>query len=458
MKKTLFISALFYTSLFFAQGKLEGAISSKGIISNGDTNPFWMYSNQRGRLDQETTFNTLAQLKYSYAFNENSRLDFGGGLLYKNGLWDDVYIDELYGSYSYKQLALDIGIKQRPEQYMGLSSTNGDVLWSNNSMAMPGIRLGLNEPFLVFPFAATKFNIAHYEMNDDRFVEGTMVHYKSVYLDVRPTPKDIISWEMYHYVQWGGVSPTYGRYPEDFDNFQRLFLGRSSLGDTNSSDKANAYGNHLGAYELKYIRKRDHYDLTFYYLLPFEDRSGRYLNNFPDGVWGLFFDIHEGELLKGLSLEYVQTVSQSGRYAPLGQEGEGDLPGTFKGGDNYFIGNQYASGWTYRNQIIGLPFIFKQEDGHPFTNSRSYVLHVGATGHFWNLDYKAKLSYVENLGTYPGVANSTGPLDPHERALYSYFEFVYPTEYGQFTLELGQDFSNIRSDVGGASLGYTYTF
>ena len=372
----------------------------------------------------------------------------GGGLLYKNGLWDDVYIDEAYATYRYKTFEADLGVKQRPEKYMGLSSVGGDVLWSNNAMAIPGLRLQLTEPIKIFNWMYTKAQIAHYELNDDRFVEGAKIHFKSFYLDLRLTPRDIISGELQHYVQWGGTSPVYGKYPENFGAFIDVFLGSEGGSDASGPDQANAAGNHLGSYEFNYRRSGEVYDFTFYHQSLFEDSSGRNLNNFPDGVWGLFFDFHDGELLKGLNLEYVQTVSQSGRYGSTS-----GLSGTFSGGDNYFIGNQYASGWTYRNQIIGLPFTFKEEDGHPFTNSRSYVFHAAATGHFWQLDYKAKLSYVENLGTYGQ------PLNPHEKAIYSYGQLIYPTEnYGNFSLEAGLDHSNTRNTTAGLSVGYQYAF
>lgn len=431
-----------------AQDDLSVSIQTKGIFSSDAQNPFWLYANQRGRVDQKTNFNALAQLSYSYAFNEDSSLELSGGLLYKDGLWEDVFVDELYASYSYKKLQIDLGVKQRPEKYYGLSSVGGDVLWSNNAMAMPGLHIQITEPIKIFNWMYTKGQIAHYEQNDERFVDGTKVHFKSFYLDLRLTPRDIISGKLQHYVQWGGTSPTYGEYPEGFSDFVDVFLGRA--GDENASqpDQLNAVGNHLGSYEFNYRRSGARYDFTFYHQSIFEDSSGRNLNNFPDGVWGLFFDFHESEILKGLNFEYVQTVSQSGRYATTP-----GLNGYFKGGDNYFIGNQYASGWTYRNQIIGMPFIFKEEDGHPYTNSRSYAFHAGATGHFWELDYKAKLTFVENLGTY-GT-----PVDPHEKAIYTYGQLIYPTtSYGNFSLEAGLDHSNLRNTTAGLSLGYTYSF
>ncbi|MGB5943183.1 MAG: capsule assembly Wzi family protein [Leeuwenhoekiella sp.] len=454
MKFSVFKITLFFL-MFAANASAQDGFSSevmaRGFFASGENNPFWMYSNQKGRIDQQTDVNGLVASAYLWEINENSSLKFKGGLAYKNGLYDDdFYVDELFASYRWKTIYAHLGVRHRDTHFQGISSVGGDVLWSNNARALPGLELGLSEPFKIFKWFYAQPKIAHYELNDTRFQEGAQVHFKSLYLDLRFSPKDILSGELKHYVQWGGFNPrndTPGnQLPEGFTDFIKVFFGSRGGENATNSDQVNVLGNHIGSYELKYRRLGETMTITAYHQSIFEDQSGRELNNFPDGVWGILLEPKNNKLLSGIILEYVQTVSQSGRF--ISRDGS---TGSFSGSDNYFIGNTYDSGWTYQDRIIGLPFIFKEEDGYPFTNSRSYVYHLGATGQISKLNYKLKLSYVENLGTYGR------PID--EKAVYSFADLVYPTSYGDFLISVGADLGNgVREDTFGGSLGYRYNF
>ena len=160
-------------------------------------------------------------------------------------------------------------------------------------------------------------------------------------------------------------------------------------------------------------------------------------------MWGAYVEPKQVSWLDAVVLEYVQTVSQSGR----------PTPGVFgKEGDRYFTNGTYRTGWRYQNRIIGWPFILGKANGIGNLNDRSYVVHLGATGSFGKLRYKGKLSYATNLGTYD-VAYT-----PREHAVYSYGELAYKTAFGVFTAYLGADLSNRTRDVMGVGLGYQYQF
>ena len=80
------------------------------------------------------------------------------------------------------------------------------------------------------------------------------------------------------------------------------------------------------------------------------------------------------------------------------------------------------------------------------------MLHLGATGSFGKLQYRGKLSYVTNLGTY------ATPYQPREHVLYGYGELAYATSFGAFTGYAGLDWSDRTRNTLGVGLGYTYRF
>ena len=248
---------------------------------------------------------------------------------------------------------------------------------------------------------------------------------------------------MKHYVQFGGTSPVYGEQPDGFSDYVRVFFGSSGGAEASGGDQINSLGNGLGSYELAYEFTRPTYYLKLYHQNIFEDASGIELNNFPDGVWGAYLEPEGISWLDAIDLEYVQTVSQSGR----------PVAGIYgKEGDRYFYNFTYRSGWTYDRRVIGLPFILPGAYDAENYNDRSYVVHFGATGSYGNWQYRGKISYATNLGTY------NFPYNSREHALYSYGELRYTTTFGVFTGTLGLDWSDRVQNTLGVGLGYQYRF
>ena len=424
------------------------AITGMGLTATGSENPFWMYSNQYGRLDAETQFLGLLQASYTKQFNEKNRLEIGGGLLANDGIYDGVKADELYAAYTWNWLEINAGIKHREEKLGGISSVGGDIIWSNNARALPGVYIQMLKPLKIFKWFEASATFGHYFLEEDRYVTNAQVHHKSLELALVFSENDRLSGSMKHYVQFGGTSPVFGKQPTDFKNLINIFFGQgaASGGGAFDGEQVNSLGNGLGSYELAYAMTRDAYNLRLYHQSLFEDTSGIELSNFPDGVWGAYLEPKALSWLDAVLFEYVQTVSQSGRF------GNSSNGGSFSGGDSYFWNGIYQTGWNYQNRIIGLPFIISGAYGQRNVNDRSYVAHLGATGSVRGLHYKAKLSYVTNLGTYGN------PYQPKEQALYSYLELGYTTSFGLFTGFAGLDWSDRVQNTLGVGLGYRYQF
>ncbi|MAW94049.1 MULTISPECIES: capsule assembly Wzi family protein [unclassified Leeuwenhoekiella] len=451
MKKLFIYLNLILMASLQAQDSLVTSIELRGMASSGDTNNFWFYANQKGRVDEQTNFYALAETSSKNTLNENSHFELGGGLLYKDGLYDGVIVDQLYGTYQWKILKADVGVKHRDEKFSGISSVGGDIIWSNNARALPGVYIQMTEPFKIFKWFEAKATFGHYFLGDDRVVQDAQVHHKSLELALVFSPGDRLSGSMKHYVQFGGTSPDprFGKQPSGFRDFIDVFFGQgSSSAGSFDGEQVNSLGNGLGSYELAYDLTRENFYLRMYHQSLFEDTSGIELSNFPDGVWGAYLEPENWGFIDAIIYEYVQTVSQSGRFS------KDPSQGSISGSDSYFWNGIYNTGWQYHNRIIGLPFIIpdRVNPQSKNINDRFYVHHLGATGSLGKFNFKGKVSYVKNLGTYGR------PYPVSEKAIYSFLELTYPSNFGSFTGLFGVDYSNLSKENLGIGLNYRYQF
>ena len=66
--------------------------------------------------------------------------------------------------------------------------------------------------------------------------------------------------------------------------------------------------------------------------------------------------------------------------------------------DYYYANYQYISGWTYKGNIIGNPFI--NDDGTEAGFDERKVVHIGAQGKIGLYDYQMKLSRKINANDF----------------------------------------------------------
>ncbi len=427
------------------QDGFYGKFSAAGVAHRDEGNPFWIYANQYGRLDKETSLYGLAETGYRTHFNADNSLQITAGILADNGQGNKVFIDQLYARYAHKNFRIDIGAWHRETPLHDLSAVGGDIIWSGNARALPGVEIQFLKGVPIFDWLTFNGKLGHYLLGEDRYVNNAQVHYKNIQLHFRFSKRDKLSLKLSHYAQFGGISPRYGKQPGGFLNYLKIFIGSNGGTTATESDQINALGNHLGSYSITYTMKRNDFELQLYHQTIFEDTSGRELRNFPDGVWGVYFQPKKHTFFDALLYEFVQTVSQSGKFiAPPN--------GNFSGGDNYFGNSLYQSGWTYKSSIIGLPFIIPENDGTGIKINRSYVHHLGIAGRVKVINYTLKASFVRNLGTY------NKSMRPSEHAFYSYIALDYPTAIGTFKAQLAADLSDQKKELFGLGFGYSIDF
>ncbi|MEP6262970.1 MAG: capsule assembly Wzi family protein [Gillisia sp.] len=439
--KVFFPLFFFIISSSFAQLQFSGNFTGKGIVYSGDESPFWIHSNQRGRVNEKSNVSGVISGLSSFNISENARFSLGLGALYQDGYIDALQLDESYLGFDNSWLAIHIGRKQRAELYKGLSASNENILWSLNARPMPGISFKTTRPVYFLKSAGLAFeaSLEEFITDDERYVKNTRVHHKSFYLIFDKIPNWEFTAGIEHFVQWGGTSPVFGKLPGSFDDYLRVFTGKEGSDDVGGQE-ANALGNHLGSYIGGIKTSINNYNVEIIYNHLFEDGSGRVLANTPDGRYGIFVSAPEqGKWIDAFMYEFYYTKNQS-KNSP-----------TTDGADNYFNNNLYRSGWTYESRILGVPFIFLDEDRFRVINNKMMAHHIGISGvAFSKLPYKLLSSYRKNYGAKGG-----GQI--RNNILSSYVDLNVYQNLFQVNVQLGADFISDASPNFGAGLQLSKT-
>ena len=451
MKQNLLVFLFFSFFLNVQAQNIEfsGHVNATGLLYKDDSSPFWLHTNQRGRIDELTNFSGLISTNAFYKFSENSNLEFGLGALYQDGYTDKLQLDEAYLAFNNSWLGIVAGRKQRKELYRGLSATNQSILWSLNARPLPGIRLFTTRPIFFKNNRGLGFqaSLEEYLMDDERFVENTRLHHKSFHLVYKSSPKFQISAGLRHFVQWGGTHPEFGDLSSDFEAYTRAVTGRGAgedTGDGISEQEINGLGNHLGSYEINIKTILAGYNVELIYNHLFEDGSGSLLRNTPDGRYGIFIEDPLAPLdswIQAVMYEFYYTKNQS-KNTP-----------TTDGQDNYFNNNLYRSGWTYESRVLGLPFITTGPDRFRINNNKIIAHHLGIGGMaFRKVPYRFLGSFRKNYGG-KGSANTNG-----NHVVSTYLDLKLLQNIVNLNLQLGTDFSEIEGPNFGAGVSISKSF
>jgi hypothetical protein len=447
MRTTLLIFFLLSIGISQSQSiEWGGELSATGVVSSENSIPFWVYTNTQGALGRMTNFSGTASLNASYTTGSHN-FETGAAFFYRDGvIADNFQRRDLFFRYSNSWVKATLGAAMRPVLAEGLSATNKDFLNSGNARPLPGLLIEANEPVKISETFSIDWGIAHYALNDDRFVDDVRVHYKRLGVITTFNERNKFTVSLQHFAQWGGTSPVFGPLKDDFSAFVDVFFARETAETGIEGETLNALGNHLGSLLLNYELMNSWGTFSIYHDHYFEDGSGTRFANFPDGVWGVFFQPQNNSIISAVLYEYIDTLDQSGISVGSGF-------------DNYFNNNVYRSGWRYDAFIIGMPFFISDSSipitasTQPITSNRTRAHHIGIAGKLKMLDWKFKTSYVENKGLL------SRPFEQTIRNWYNYTEISYTTEkLGTFKLLTGLDLSNYSDTLLGGGITYIYSF
>ena len=384
-------------------------IHSSAGLSSDTKLPFWLAANQYGSVPESdfSLLNTSIFKTYD-APDKNFDISYKASATGFIAQENKLLLNELYLGIRFKNIVLDFGAKNDAVLWNNLSSSNGNIIKSINSRAMPGINIKTNN-FITLPFAKSwlefKGNFAHYLMNDTRFVDNTNLHHKSLHFKTMLSSTFGIIAGLDHYVQWGGNSPLFGPQPNSFNDYIKIVFGAEGDDSATQNDQFNALGNHVGSYLLQFNYQGQKANYYFYYSHPFEDTSGREMTNWQDGLYGFFIDFKKQKaFVSHLLTEFTYTKTMS------------NIPRSASGADNYFNNSIYKSGWTYYGKTIGSAYFTpKQEDengiisGVILGDNRFSAINIGANGFFKSVSYRLLLSHTTYHGWF-GQEYDTNPF------------------------------------------------
>ena len=450
----------------------------------GDYLPFWSRTGRNGIVPYSSSALVIGGADAKYNAKNGIYFESGANLVGSiesqnpiNPTRTNAIVDRLYVGGGWKMLHLDVGMKPRENELGDLSISGGNVLWSNNARNVPGIN-GWSD-WIYFEkghWFGFKGNIGHYQMIDNRYVTGTMLHNKSLSLKAAAGRKVDLIFGVDHWAQWGGVSPREGAQPSSLIDYWRIICVQAGGEDATASDQLNVLGNHLGREYWRVDWRASRFTMTFQYDMPFEDNGGiKKLQNFPDGVWSLKFSFADRDaFVTDVIGEFINTTWQAGDVhdRPATEEEmkhqnpESPYYGrvVIGGLDNYFNNSTYASGWTNYGRVIGLPLLLTSapnEDGivKGIVNTRVRAYHVGVKGNvFDGVPYIFKSTYSSNWGRYHIGESNFFYTKPWQLSLALEFEFGREVTNLPLTLGVGAygDFGKLYQNSVGLTLRFVY--
>lgn len=392
-----------------------------GAVS--DRLPFWLYTNTTGKLSPDTYLWGNIGVYTPFSKPHTRSFDYSFGIEGTGALGKDknrIFVNQLFGRLRWQNILLDVGMVNRTMLYDGLSASNGDMLYSGNTRNMPGISLS-SWDYIKFPWIgkwlAFKFKYAEYLMTDDRYMDKTHVHNKLVAGKLTIIPQLSIEAGIEDYAQWGGKDPVRGKLKYNMKSYLDMVKIKSGGENASLSDQINKLGNHIGQHFARINYEHSKFKAVLYHNHMFEDGSGMKYQNWPDGLYGLYFTRKKNSnWFKSFVYEFYYTKSQSGprhdRPATPEEMEQQDTSSYFYGrvvlggNDNYLNHGEYRSGWTLYNQCIGAPFFSPKPPvagiSNGIYNNRFYAHHLGILGNLplWDICYKLMCSYSRNYGTH----------------------------------------------------------
>ncbi len=485
LNKTIFsIIALFiFISASARKWEVDWGGTANALVGSGEYLPFWARTGNDGIMPYTSSGVLTFGADVSYGDKEGWNFAAGTNLVgavvsaspvSERGAYG--LVDRMYFSGSWKMLHLDLGMKPRERELEDISISGGNVMYSRNSRNIPGINAWSD--WIYFEkghWVGVRGNVAHYQMIDNRYVKGTMLHNKSISIKFALGRNVDLTGGFEHWAQWGGDSPLYGKQPVSIKDFIRVFLAKQGGEGATVSDRVNVLGNHLGKEYVRIDWRAEKFTLTAQYDKPFEDRSGMQLKNMPDGIWSLQCSFNDRESwVTDVIYEFITTTWQSGplhdRPATDEERAEQDPDDFYYGRivlggcDNYFGNSEYKSGWTNYNRIIGCPILLPSapdENGMTLSmaSTRVRAHHIGLKGVAFNkLPYKFLATYSRNFGKYHQAETSLFEKTPQQLSLALELEFgrrMFDLPIG-LTVGAYGDFGELYQDSVGLTLKFIY--
>ena len=409
-------------------------VELEGYASTSPDTPFWLRANQFGTVPLQSPavvggFRYTLDYRKKLATEHDSLIpkarlfSWGVGVnpLISVGAKSTIIIPEAYVKLKLGPMELYSG---RWRQIIGVGDSllsSGFMIMSGNAIPIPKVQLA-TQGYVPLQFLRSILSInagfAHgWFLNS--YIQNSYLHQKYLYLRVgKPSATLKIYMGLNHQVQWGGhadyllESPfaINGRLPSSLEDYVNVVLARRTKEyDTTrhtSFDNLYRIGNQVGSQDAGVEITTRKARILAYYQHSFEDVSGVFFQNVPDGLYGLSWQRRHPRNPETFSVtrvvaEFLTTLDQSGAifWQPNSY---------FQGNDNYFNHGQFKQGWSYRGRSLGTPFIAPYTElasdvpvSDFFTDNRVQMYYLGAAGNLTQkVHWTTRLAFSRHLGTY----------------------------------------------------------
>lgn len=259
--------------------------------------PFWLWANTDGKIETDNIFLNLSEINAAgiLLFSDSkSFIKAGADLVYgmgNNNNNNNKYFqpNQLFTGFNLNNWELNIGMYHNKLLLDGLSTCNGNIAMSRNARPYPriGISVSKYKPVpLLDKFLSFKGEFDEGILNDDRYVDRTHLHHKSLYLKIYLFQNFSIEAGVEHFVMWGGTSQNkeYGKLPDNCRAYFKYITGARGDEYFPETDQLNVVGNQYGTYQLLLTQKFVKFGVSINISHPFEDHSGVNLSNWPDNL------------------------------------------------------------------------------------------------------------------------------------------------------------------------------
>ena len=483
---TLFVNCY---SIVWAQTKSQhqAHVELGGLVSSAERTPFWLRANQFGVVPNAAPVGTLragvggaillTDTSGVYARKAPSRawiLSYAAEAVGNGGKENQLLAPEYYVKLAHRQLELVIGRRREVIGLVDTLLTSGSYSWSGNALPIPKIQFGTKgfAPIGRRKWLAINAFIAHGWFANTDYMQRSFLHQKSLILRLgKPSSALRFYIGINHSVQWAGHSDSLdyhyavnGQLPNQLRDFPNVLFAIRTDGLNNprvtSFDYTNLYGNHLGNIDFGFDLRLPSVTLTLYHQHSFDDSSGMFFKNVPDGLSGFRIQpVKHGSSafqVDDFLIEFLSTLNQSGPIY--------DAYNHIFGADNYFNNGQYQEGWAYKNHILGTPFITLKQDtksenqtntSWAINNNRVQMAHIAMRSTIGQrVNLTAKISYSKNYGV---------PMQPFVKPLYQWSSLLQvgmPLAWLGGTLltaSVASDFGQLYTNATGAYIGLRKT-
>ena len=361
---------LLLSPLLQAQSSNDSLNYSLNTRLNGGTGTYASFLSTANQYDRHSfTPNSLTiwgtlhkKIKTTNTFDYGFGVELDGNVSINESRY---FPGELYAQGKIYFLNIFAGSKQEVFGNQDAELSSGGMLWSTNSRPIPKIAIASNG-YTQVPYTKgyVEFNagLSHGWLNDHTGIENLLLHHKYGYVRLGGSFPVNLTYGVQHVAQWGGKSQQYGTMPVNWDNYIRIFLGKSGSSSATQSDQINTLGNHIISQNLGLDLKLKSAGISIYWQNLTEEPPVKLLPNAPnreDGLWGMTVKLPKFKSLNHFVLEYLSTTDHNGPWH--------DLDGVIYGGsDPYYISGQNPNGWTYKGMTIGNPWLSSpkyNEDG-----------------------------------------------------------------------------------------------